>query len=277
MIRRALASSLAKPAQGVTNDQLAPVLERLSKSSARALVANGSACFAWGVGQKLITANPFTTILAGRAMTKRDRVLSDRELAAVWNASLKETTAYGPIVRTLLLTAQRRQEVACMRWDELSNNFETWTIPGARTKNRLATIVPLSPVVRDIIRRMPRSSSKLVFSGEDSRAFGNWSKAKVALDEASGVTGWRLHDLRRTASTGFQVLGVRFEVNEAILNHRSGSRGGIAGIYQRHEWNAEKAIALEAWSEHVIKVCNPNAQGKTAQRRAESAREGNTP
>jgi integrase len=93
-----------------------------------------------------------------------------------------------------------------------------------------------------------------VFPGERGTPFSGWSKAKSALDTASGVSGWWLHDLRRTLATGLQRLGVRLEVTEAVLNHLSGSRAGIIGIYQRHDWAVEKREALDAWAAHVASI-----------------------
>ena len=93
---------------------------------------------------------------------------------------------------------------------------------------------------------------KLVFPGERGTPFSGWSKAKSALDAASGVSSWWLHDLRRTLATGLQRLGVRLEVTEAVLNHLSGSRAGVVGIYKRHDWAEEKRSALDAWSAHLL-------------------------
>jgi len=92
----------------------------------------------------------------------------------------------------------------------------------------------------------------LIFPGERGTPFSGWSKAKSALDTTSGVSGWWLHDLRRTLATGLQRLGVRLEVTEAVLNHLSGSRAGVVGIYQRHDWAEEKRAALDAWSAHLL-------------------------
>jgi integrase len=101
-----------------------------------------------------------------------------------------------------------------------------------------------------LLRSVPRFS-ELVFPGLRG-PFNGWSKAKATLDGKSGVTGWRLHDLRRTVATGLQRLSVRLEVTEAVLNHISGTRGGIAGVYQRHDWAEEKRAALEAWGTNVM-------------------------
>jgi integrase len=148
----------------------------------------------------------------------------------------------------------------------------TWTIPGGRTKNGAVHTVPLSEPARDLLRALlptDRASDRLALPGAVGIPFAGWSKAKVALDKAvmdaraksAAATGsrpaqlapWSVHDLRRTVATGLQRLGVRLEVTEAVLNHISGSRGGIAGIYQRHDWATEKRAALDAWSTHVLR------------------------
>jgi integrase len=169
------------------------------------------------------------------------------------------------MVRLLMLTGQRREEVAGMTWAEISEGLATWTIPGTRTKNGVPHLVPLSQPVRELLQGLlsgpealqrghqdRRAKLALVFPGERGTPFSGWSKAKSALDTASGVSGWWLHDLRRTLATGLQRLGVRLEVTEAVLNHLSGSRAGIVGIYQRHDWAEEKRSALDAWSAHLL-------------------------
>jgi integrase len=156
------------------------------------------------------------------------------------------------IVRFLILSGQRREEVAGMKWTELSDDFSTWTIPASRAKNGATHIVPLSDQAREQLRSLPQFN-ELVFPGLRG-AFNGWSKAKAALDAKSGVTNWRLHDLRRTMATGLQRLGVRLEVTEQVLNHVSGSRAGIVGVYQRHDFALEKRAALQAWGEQVIAI-----------------------
>jgi integrase len=136
-----------------------------------------------------------------------------------------------------------------LTWAELSGDFSTWTIPASRAKNGTTHIVPLASPAQDLLREAPRFG-ELVFPGLRG-PFNGWSKAKAALDAKSGATNWRLHDLRRTMATGLQRLGVRLEVTEQVLNHVSGSRAGIVGVYQRHDFANEKRAALEAWGEHV--------------------------
>jgi integrase len=135
----------------------------------------------------------------------------------------------------------------------LSDDLSTWTIPASRAKNGATHIVPLSAPVQELLRSLPQFGD-LVFG-----PFNNWSKAKAAMDARSGVTNWRLHDLRRTAATGLQRLGVRLEVTEQVLNHVSGSRAGIVGVYQRHDFASEKRAALDAWGAHVQAIVEGRA------------------
>jgi integrase len=188
------------------------------------------------------------------APTERDRVLTDPELRAVWAATESEG-AFNAIVRMLILNGQRREEVAAMTWGELSADLSTWTIPGSRAKNGLTHIVPLSRQAQAILEGQPRlNDNPHVFPGPARGAFKSFSSAKTALDRACGVEGWVLHDLRRTVATNLQRLGVRLEVTEAVLNHVSGSRAGIVGVYQRHSWADEKRAALAAWGAKVEAV-----------------------
>src|SRR6516164_9556971 len=170
----------------------------------------------------------------------------------------------------------RRGEVAGMTWGELSDDLTIWSLPAERTKNGIAHNVPLSTPIRDLLKPFMREDPKkhhatgqLVFPGIAGTPFAGWSKAKVALDKAimarrgkaaetggkppAPLTPWNVLDLSRTVATGLQRLGVRLEVTEAVLNHISGSRGGIAGVYQRHDWASEKRAALGAWSTHVLR------------------------
>jgi integrase len=168
----------------------------------------------------------------------------------------------------LLVTGQRREEVAGMRWSELDRELREWTIPGERTKNSKTHVVPLSSLAVRLIDVLAASQAwpakGPVFTTRGDVPISGFSKIKKQLDasmcrEAAHreLSPWRMHDLRRTLATGLQRLGVRFEVIEAILNHVSGSKSGIAGVYQRHEWASEKREALERWGAKLENlVCN---------------------
>lgn len=246
-LEKAFAEWWSRPADRLQRQDVVAVLDNAPTSMARSISAYGRACFAWAQSRGTVQHNPFFGIRLPPDI-KRDRVLSDAELARIWRAARGTAGPYGPIVAMLILTAQRRDEVGGMTWAELSSDLAVWTIPAERTKNGLPSLVPLAPAARTLVETFPRSGRGLVFPGEGGKRFSGWSKAKGKLDKASGVTGWTLHDLRRTAATGLQRLGVRLEVTEAILNHVSGSRRGVVGIYQRHNWATEKRAALEAWS-----------------------------
>jgi integrase len=265
-LRFAFTKHLKAPAANLSPKAVKATLNAIAdkgkKATARLTGAYGRACYGWGIGKDLLTENPFAGIKLD-AVASRDRVLSDDELKAVWEAT-GGPGAYNAIVRMLILTGQRREEVAKMIHDEIATDLSSWTIPANRTKNRVAHIVPLSAQAQEIIKAAPRLAKDDAEEKDDDRpeyvfqgragAFNGFSKAKMTLDHDSGVTGWRLHDLRRTMATGLQRLGVRLEVTEAILNHVSGSRAGIVGVYQRHEWADEKQAALNAWGTRVAAI-----------------------
>lgn len=235
--------------------------------------AYGRAAFAWAIKRSAVRLNPFADLPITKAVSKRERVLSDQELAEVWRTASEAPAPYGTIVRLLILTGQRRGEVAGMSWAELSDDLTTWTLPGARTKNGVTHTVHLSTPARDLLKKLPTGNPSeghgagLIFPGVGGTPFAGWSKSKLALDKAiadapskkvaegadtPALIPWNVHDLRRTVATGLQRLGVRLEVTEAVLNHISGSRGGIAGVYQRHDWASEKRAALDSWAAHVL-------------------------
>jgi integrase len=244
--------------------------------------AYGRAAFSWAIKRGVLSDNPFSMLPIAARVAARERVLSDVELGEVWRAAGKMSRPYGCIVRLLILTGARKSEVAGMTWAEFSDDLTTWTVPAERAKNGVPHLVPLNKPARDLLRgllpdddadarrvlRERKAAGALVLPGLKGTPFEGWSKAKRALDdeivqartddavhsghEPEQLSGFRLHDLRRTLATGFQRLGVRLEVTEAVLNHVSGTRAGIVGVYQRHDWAAEKRVALDAWAKHVL-------------------------
>jgi integrase len=246
--------------------------------------AYGRAAFSWAVKRGALSVNPFADLPIAKSIAKRERVLSDAEIAEIWHAAGDAASPYGMIIRLLILTGQRRGEVAGMTWSEVSDDLVTWTLPGERTKNGVAHSVPLSAPARDLLKALLPTDAKeakrvlsdrlgrgaLTLPGAVGTPFTGWSKAKRALDKAimdarakaaapantspPPLVSWSVHDVRRTVATGLQRLGVRLEVTEAVLNHISGSRGGIAGVYQRQDWAAEKRTALDAWAAHILSV-----------------------
>jgi integrase len=182
-------------------------------------------------------------------------VLSDDEIRAVWAAFDDTGWPFGPLAHLLLLTGQRLSEVAEARWSEIDLEAKTWKIPKERTKNDRAHEVPLSDAAVEIIKALPRIEGKAgyVFTATGAHPVSNLKRLREALRRASSErdVAPTLHDLRRTVATNLQKLGVRLEVTEAVLNHVSGSRKGIVGVYQRHEYSDEKRAALDAWARRL--------------------------
>ena len=149
-----------------------------------------------------------------------------------------------------------------MRWSELDSDLTLWTLPRERAKNDVAHYVPIAPQVRTVLAALPRfAGSDFVLTTTGATSISGYSKAKTALDAAVAVLNegepippWRIHDLRRAMASGMARLGVQLPVVEKVLNHISGSFGGVAGIYQRHEFRAEKRQALEIWAKHLTTI-----------------------
>ena len=217
--------------------------------------------FNWSIERDLIEANPCTGVKPPAAERSRDRVLSEDELRKVWTATDEIGWPFGPIIQLLILTGQRRDEVGAMEWNELDLEKALWTLPRGRVKNDSGHEVPLSPMAVAIIQKLRRiSGSKFVFTSNGKTPVSGYPKAKNAVVEKSGVREWRIHDLRRTVASGLARIGIGLPVIERILNHVSGSFGGIVGVYQRYDFAAEKRDALDAWSREVDRIVS----GKTA-------------
>jgi integrase len=245
------------PAGVVDRKKIADLLDTVARErgavSANRARASLSALFSWSMRRGLHDNNPVIGT-EQRKERSRDRTLTDAELAIIWSA-LKNSD-YSAIVRLLILTGQRANEIGKLRWKEIDFDGNLISLPPTRTKNARAHSIPMSALVRDILKARPQTSDYVFGRGA---GFSGWGKCKIRLDARIAELGkplpdWVVHDLRRTVATGLQRLGVRLEVTEAILNHVSGSRAGVAGIYQRHDWAAEKRQALDAWAAHVLAV-----------------------
>jgi integrase len=238
------------------------VVDRGAVTMARRLHSHLHRLFRWSVGRGIIAANPMADLPKPGAAVKRDRVLADSELAPVWKAAEKTRWPFGPAVQLLILTACRRDEIGSLRWQEVHG--DEIRIPAERSKSGEPRIIPLSSAAAKLIAALPRVGDH-VFSA-NGRGISGWSKAKRALDAAVAdlngwpLTRWRLHDLRRTAATGLQRIGIGLQVIESILGHVGGSRAGIVAVYQRHQFDVEKRSALGQWAREIDRI----AGGKKA-------------
>ena len=219
----------------------------------------------WAKGRGMIEKNPLEGFEVPTAARSRDRVLKDAEIKLIWEASEDIGLAFTVLVRLLLLTGQRREEVAALEWNELDRARAEWILPAARAKNGREHLIPLSAqIIAELDRiaggrKWPAKGFVLTTDGGQSRVSG-YSKCKAKLDEqvaklldedAAPFAPWRFHDLRRTVATGLQSLRIPGDWIEAVQNR---SKGGVAGVYQRYTFADEKREALDTWGAHIASV-----------------------
>jgi integrase len=189
----------------------------------------------WCVGRAVLDQSPAEGVPMPAKEVARDRILSDQELAHVIMAARGIGGPYGAIVELLALTGQRREEVARMKWEELDLARRIWILPKSRTTNAKEHLVHLSEQAITVLKRADKMGP-FVFSVLGRKPFQEFSRSKRRLDQLSGVTGWRLDDLRRTCVSGMARLGIAPHVADKILNHQAGTISGVAAVYQRHEF-----------------------------------------
>ena len=227
--------------------------DKPTESQARAMFACLSKMFSWLEQHRRVQSNPCKGVHRPDPSIARDRVLTTSEIVTFWSAANSERSDIGVLLKLLLLTGCRLNEVAGMRRSELNDDTAAWTIPGQRTKNRRPHIVPIAPLARKLINSIPVAGD-LVFTTTGRSPVSGWSKIKARLDRTMETAPWRIHDLRRTAATGMAELGVPPHIVEAALNHISGAKAGVAGTYNRAAYASEKKLALERWAHHISAI-----------------------
>ncbi len=237
----------------------------------------------WAIERGIITASPCDKIKAPAAEESRDRVLTDDEIRLAWSAFDSIGQPFGPLAKLLLLTGARRDEVASATWGEVDLAGRTWTIAKERVKNGIAHEVPLSDAALEILKALPRIEPKrdektgkrypaFIFTTTGRTAVSGFSKAKdeidaamlaglkaTAGDDAEPPARWTFHDLRRTAASGMAGIGIAPHVVEAVLNHKSGTIKGVAAVYNRYSYAAEKRQALDAWARRLDAIVEVGA------------------
>jgi integrase len=228
--------------------------------AANRTLAYARAAYGWAVKRQHLVLNPLRGIeRPGREMA-RERVLNPEELGAIWRACSALGLTLSNFVRVLMLTMQRRAEVASMQWNELDNAAEpaVWTLPGERSKNGRPQVVHLSEPVRAIVRAMPRlTGNPFVFAGQGNKPIKAFNYAKAEIEAALIAAGvslpdWRFHDFRRAGVTALAGMGFPPHVCDRLLNHVTGTITGVAAVYQRAELLKERQAALDAWAQHVL-------------------------
>ncbi|MGC4251785.1 MAG: integrase arm-type DNA-binding domain-containing protein [Sphingobium sp.] len=225
--------------------------------------------FNWAVDEGDLKASPIAGMKAPKPVPARKRVLNREELICAWLAAGKLADIWTAYFRVLILTLQRREEVAAVDWAEIELDAAMWGLPDERAKNDEAHRIPLSGLAVAELKRLGPKPKGLVFTTTGDTPVSGFSKVKKALDakmleimreraakrgeepEEVELVPWRIHDLRRTGATNMQALGVPVEVSEAVLNHVSGTRAGIAGVYNRYRYDPEKRKALDTWAAHL--------------------------
>ena len=241
-------------------EALDKVMDRDEPYAANRLLAAVRKLFNWALERGVAETSPVANIKAPGKEVQRERVLSDGEIRTLWEACEEADYPFGPLVKMLLLTAQRRDEVATMRWPDIEPESKLWTIPREQTKADRAHEVPLSPLALEILEALPRFAGPYIFTttgGE--RPVSGFSKGKKSLEKLSGMEDWRLHDLRRTAATNMARLGVPVDTIGRVLNH---AQRGVTAIYDRHSYLPEKRHALDAWASKLTSIVRPEVDEK---------------
>jgi integrase len=259
-LRKRWAPLHGRPLDSITRRDIATRLEEIRVghgpiSANRARTYLGTA-FTWAMRQGLVETNLVIGTEPPAAETERDRVLSPEELAIVWQAA-GAVGEFGTIVRLLMLTGQRREEVAGLTWPELDLDHALWTIPGARTKNKLEHEVLLS---RQAVALLPEKRERRahLFGRGHKGGYSGFSRSKARLEAAIAkeheLPAWTLHDIRRSVSTHMHELGIEPHIVEAVVNHVSGHKAGVAGTYNRARYREQKRIALQRWADWLEAV-----------------------
>jgi integrase len=243
------------------------LLDKLVPGARRNVFAVLSAFFRWKPVMRVMGRNVIDQVEAPAIPKSRNRVLSHAEIKRVWKAAEKCGYPFGPMMQLLLCTGQRRDEIAKLKWSEISEDLDMITLDGSRTKNGKPNRVALAPLAQSILKGCPRIASEggqpseYVFTTTAKTAFSGFSNGKKALDKQCGepaLPEWTLHDLRRTFTSELARLGIKLEVAETILNHKSGVRGGLRAVYDLYDYEDEKREALKAWATRLQAIIADN-------------------
>jgi integrase len=234
------------PLARITKADVGENLRKVESQSIRRGVRKAlNAMFVWAMQEGLAEDNPVVGTRQQKAKDPRDRVLSNMELVLIWKAVPDDD--FGRVIRLLILTGCRRQEVGAMRWSEFNEDETEWTVPKERSKNGQPNTLPITSLMKEVLPYRRDGKDNLFGLG---RRFTKWS-GKQSLNKKLDLKPWTIHDLRRSFATGLGNLGVQPHVIEAILNHKSGAKRGVAGVYNRSPYQREVAQAMALWSDHI--------------------------
>ena len=262
--KHALPAFQGKPLKAIRKADILRLIDRIVDSGApiqaNRVLAYLRRFFNWCVERDLISNNPTSGVKPPAREISRERVLSLDELKAVMDAATRMEYPWGQMVKLLVLTSQRLEEVAYAPWGEFDLERAEWSLPGARTKNSRPHLIHLSDAALDVIRELPTFEEQTwLFSTTGDGPVKGFSKAKTKIDQESGVTGWTFHDLRRTFAThATERLGINPVVVDKILNHVSGAVTGVAAVYQRGQYLEQRKAAMSAWGDFLAGLRTTN-------------------
>lgn len=240
----------------IKREDIIAILDRIvgrdAPIQANRVLAGLSKFFRWCVERSYIENNPALYISKPSKENPRDRVLSEDELVRIWTETKTMGYPFGPLLQILLLTAQRKGEVAGLRWSEINFKDKVWTIPKERSKNKNSHLVPLTDNAVQILQGLPRFlGSDLVFTTTGKTSVSGFGRVKANLDKSADVQDWIIHDIRRTVASGMARLKVPPYTVEKILNHVSGTFSSVTGVYNRYGYDDEKRAALQIWDDYI--------------------------
>ena len=224
------------------------------KTQVNRIHAQLKAALNFAAEREYIDANPAAVVkMQYKGETPRDRVLSDAELRAIWCAADGLTDPSRTIVKMMILTGQRRDEIRCMPWSEVDLDTGVWLLPAARNKGKRDHVIPLAPAAIGLLEGLGKGGP-FVFSISGQRPYAGMKRLKEILDREATVTGWIFHDIRRTAASGMAKLRISNELIGRVLNHAKGDV--TSKHYNKYEYLDEKRVALEVWAKRVAQIVN---------------------
>jgi integrase len=245
------------PVDRITRKDVASSILRIERASGATTAACArralSSMFSWAMSTGMADSNPTIGSYKPELAAPRERVLSNDELVKIWKA-VEGVGDFAVIVRLLTLSACRRDEIGLLQWSELNLDEGVLSLPGQRTKNGVAHVLPITPLMLSVIEQVPvRDGIDHLFG---KGGFTKWGRDKRLLDDKldGSVAKWTLHDLRRSAASGLGNLGIQPHIIEVILNHKSGFRGGVGGTYNRSPYEREVRAAMALWSDHIAAI-----------------------